>query len=56
MERLRSQLASRDEDVQKYRHQSTVLEQRLLETEAKLNKAEDSIMNHDDIHDKLNRR
>lgn len=56
VEKLKDQLSSRVEEVQKFKHQATVLEQKLLDSENKLHKAQDSMMSHDDIQDKLNKR
>lgn len=42
--------------MDKYRHQSAVLEQKLLDTEIRLQSSEDSVRSADEIQDRLNKR
>lgn len=56
VERLKDQLKSSEESTQQYKQKSLSLEQRLIETETRLNKAEQSVMSHDDIQERLNKR
>lgn len=56
VERLKDQLSSRNDDAQTYKQKALVLEQKVLETETRLNKSEESQMSHDNIQDKLHKR
>ncbi|KAF6018563.1 hypothetical protein EB796_023107 [Bugula neritina] len=54
--RLKAELSGLEEEAQRYKQKCLILEPKLLETEAKLNKSKESLITHDDIQDRLNKR
>ena len=56
IDRLKDQLKSSDEDCQRLKQKLLVVEQKLIDTESRLNKSEQSVMSHDGIQEKLNKR